>query len=67
MERRSALPQEELPGLKTVAHAATVGPAPWPVGDIGEDENEVLMLRQAVADTDWDTIARDGGFDAVVN
>ena len=45
MERLPALPQKELPGLKTVAHAATIGPVPWPAGDIGEDEKEVLMFR----------------------
>ena len=40
------------PGLKTVAHASTIGPVPCPVGDMGEDEKEVLMLRQAIAETD---------------
>ena len=38
MERLPTLPQIELPGLKTVAYAATIGAMPWPVGDIGEDE-----------------------------
>ena len=52
MERLPALPQEELPGLKTVARAATIGPVPWPVGDIGEDDKEALMFRQAITRTD---------------
>ena len=39
----------------------------WGGRDMNEAERQVLMLRQAVADTDWDTIARHGGFDAVVN
>ena len=63
-----------MPGLagKVVAqredftHAATIGPVPCPVGDMGEEENEVLMLRQAIAETDWDTVESHGGFNAVV-
>jgi len=65
MERLAALPQKELPGLKTVAHAAMIGSVPWPVGDIGEDEKEVLMFRQAITQTDWDTVERHRGFDVV--
>ena len=38
----------------------------WTVGDMSDDEKEVLMLRQAIADTDWDTVERHGGFNAVV-
>ena len=66
MERLPALPQKELPSLKTVAHAATIGPVPWPVGDIGEDEKEIHMFRQAITQTDWDTVERHGGFDIVM-
>jgi len=66
MERLPALLQKELPGPKTVAHAATIGPVPWPVGDIGEDENEVLMFRQAITQTDWDTVEGHGGFHVVM-
>ena len=66
MERLPALPQQELPGLKTDARAATIGPVPWPAGDMGEDEKEVLMFRPAVTRTDWGTVERHGGFDAVM-
>ena len=66
MERLPAFPRQELPGLKTVARAATVGSVPWPVGDIGEGEEEVLMFRQAVTRTDWDRVEGHGGFDAVM-
>ena len=38
----------------------------WGGRDMNEAERQVLMLRQAVADTDWDTVARHGGFDGVV-
>ena len=38
----------------------------WGGRDMNEAERHVLMLRQAVADTDWDTVARHGGFDAVM-
>ena len=38
----------------------------WGGRDMNEAERHVLMLRQAVADTDWNTVARHGGFDAVV-
>ena len=66
MERRPALPQQELPGLKTVAHAATIGPVPWPAGDMAEDDKKVLMFRQAITRTDWDRVEGHGGFDVVV-
>ena len=66
METLPALPQDELPGLKTVAQAATIGPVPWPAGDMGEDEEEVLMFRQAVTRTDWDRVEGHGGFDVVM-
>ena len=38
----------------------------WTVGDMSEGEKEVLMLRQAMAETDWDTVESPGGFNAVV-
>ena len=66
MERLPASPQRELPGLKTVAHAAMIGPVPWPVGDMGEDDKEVLMFRQAITQTDWDTVERHDGLDVVM-
>ncbi len=34
--------------------------------DMSEAEREALTLWQAIADTDWDTVARHGGFNAVV-
>ena len=66
MERLPALLQEESPGLKTLARAATVGPVPWPAGDMGEDDKEALMFRQAVTRTDWGTVEVHGGFDVVM-
>ena len=66
METRPALTQKEWPGLKTVAQAATIGPVPWPVGDIGEDGKEALMFRQAITRTDWDRVEGHGGFDVVM-
>ena len=66
METLPALPQQELPGLKTVTHAATIGPAPWPAGDMGEDEEEVLMFLQAITRTDWATVEGHDGFDVVM-
>ena len=38
----------------------------WVARDMSEGEKEALMLRQAIADTDWDTLERHGGFNAVV-
>ena len=38
----------------------------WRGRAITEAEQEAIMLRQAVADTDFDTIERYGGFDAVI-
>ena len=38
----------------------------WTVGDMSEDEKEVVMLRQAIAEADWDTVESHGGFNAVV-
>ena len=58
--------RKELPGLKTDARAATIGPVPWPAGDMGEDDKEVLMFRQAITHTDWGTVERHGGFDVVM-
>ena len=66
METRPALPQQESPGRKTVARAATIGLVPWPPGDIGEDEKEALMFRQAITQTDWGTVEGHGGFDVVM-
>ena len=66
METRPALPHQELPGLKTVAQAAMIGPVRWPAGDIGEDDKEALMFRQAITQTDWDTVEGHGGFDVVM-
>ena len=66
MERLPALPQKELPGLKTVARAATIGPVPWPAGDMAEDDKEALMFHQAITRTDWDTVEGHSGFDVVM-
>lgn len=33
------------PGLKTVAQVVKVGPVPWPGGDMGEDQEKVLMFH----------------------
>ena len=38
----------------------------WVAGTMSEDEKEALMLRQAIAETDFDTVERHGGWDAVV-
>ena len=38
----------------------------WRGQGITEAEQESAMLRQAVADTDWETIKRHGGWDAVI-
>ena len=38
----------------------------WVVEEMSEDEKEALMLRQAIAETDFDTVERHGGFNAVV-
>ena len=63
---RPALPQDELPGLKTDAQAAMIGPVPWPAGDIGEDDKEALMFRPALTRTDWDTVEGHDGLDVVL-
>ena len=34
--------------------------------DTGAVETEAAALRQAIADTDWDTVERHGGFNTVV-
>ena len=39
----------------------------WRGRGISEAEQEAVMLRQAIADTDWETLERHGGFDAAVN
>ena len=39
----------------------------WRGRGISEAEQEAIMLRQAIADTDWETLERHGGFDAAVN
>ncbi|MDE2666491.1 MAG: hypothetical protein OXI69_10085 [Acidobacteriota bacterium] len=54
------------PGLKTDAQAATIGPVPWLAGDMAEDDKEALMFRQAITQTDWDTVEGHGGFDDVM-
>ena len=38
----------------------------WRGRAISDAEQEAVMLRQAIADTDWDTLERHGGFDAAV-
>ena len=38
----------------------------WVAGKMSEDEKEALMLRQAMAEADWDTVERHGGWDAVI-
>ena len=38
----------------------------WVAGKMSEDEKEALMLRQAIAETDFDTIESHGGFNPVV-
>ena len=38
----------------------------WVASEMSDDEKEALMLRQAIAETDFDTIESYGGFDAVV-
>ncbi len=38
----------------------------WVAGKMSEEEKEALMLRQAMAEADWDTVERHGGFNAVV-
>ena len=38
----------------------------WRGRGISEAEQEAIMLRQAIADTDWETLDRHGGWDAAV-
>ena len=38
----------------------------WLGRGISEAEQEAILLRQAIADTDWETLERHGGFDAAV-
>ena len=38
----------------------------WRGHGISEAEQEAIMLRQAIADADWETLERHGGWDAVV-
>ncbi|MDE2758051.1 MAG: hypothetical protein OXI92_16070, partial [Acidobacteriota bacterium] len=38
----------------------------WVANKMSDDEKEALMLRQAIAEADFDTIESYGGFDAVV-
>ena len=40
--------------------------ASWRGRGITGAEQEAVMLRQAIADTDWETLERHGGFDAAV-
>ena len=39
----------------------------WAAGARGEASRQAALLRQALADADWDTVDRHGGFDAVVD
>ena len=38
----------------------------WAASDMSEAEREILTLRQAIADADWDTVERHGGLDAAM-
>ena len=38
----------------------------WTAGDMSEAEREILALRQALLQADWDTVERHGGFDAAI-
>ena len=38
----------------------------WRGRGISDAEQEAIMLRQAIADTDWDTLERHGGIDAAI-
>ena len=38
----------------------------WVAEKMSEGEKEALMLRQAISDSDWDSVERHGGFNAVV-
>ena len=38
----------------------------WTAGDMSEAETELLALRQAVAQADWDTVERYGGLNAAL-
>ena len=38
----------------------------WVARKMSEGEKEALMLRQAIADTDWDTVERYGGLNAAL-
>ena len=39
----------------------------WTAGDMSEAEREIVTLRQALSQADWDTVERHGGFDAAVD
>ena len=39
----------------------------WAAGARGEASRQAAFLRQALANADWDTVERHGGFDAVVD
>ena len=39
----------------------------WAAGAKGEASRQAAFLRQALANADWDTVERHGGFDAVVD
>ena len=58
--------RKELPGPEDGCRAATIGPVPWPAGDMGQDDKEALMFRQAVTRTDWDRVEGHGGFDVLM-
>ena len=38
----------------------------WIAGDMSEAAREILTLRQALLQADWDTVERHGGFDAAI-
>ncbi len=39
----------------------------WTTRDPATARKEAVVLRQAIADADWDTVERHGGLDAVVD
>ncbi len=38
----------------------------WAVGEMSEVEKEALMLRQAMAEADWDTVESHGRFNGII-
>ena len=39
----------------------------WTTRDPAAAKTEAAVLRQAIADADWDTVERHGGLDAIVD